>query len=227
MFTGLVQGVGRVVRIDTMGDQSRLTLAPQFALREITPGESIAVNGVCLTVERMENTATGEGAHFAAYASAETLAATTLGGLRPGSLANLERALAVGDRLGGHLVSGHVDCVGTVEAVAPAGESTVFTVRFPKRFGTQVVAKGSVALDGVSLTVNRCGADFLSVNIIPATMGETTITAWRTGTVVNLETDVIGKYVEKMLTAWRGGDVSEAPGNSSAITEDFLRRHGF
>jgi riboflavin synthase len=228
MFTGLVQGTGRIMRLENLGGQTRLVVAPQFPMEDITLGESIAVNGVCLTVERAENTATGRGASFSAYASGETLDATALGSLTSGSIVNLERALAVGDRLGGHLVSGHVDCIATIAAVDTAGESTIFRLEFPAAFGSQVVAKGSVALDGVSLTVNRCGGNFLTVNIIPATMAETTIARWRTGSEVNMETDLIGKYVERMLKAWAGqspeGDSTSDP---AGISMDFLRKHGF
>lgn len=228
MFTGLVQGTGRITRLDNIGGQTRLSVEPQFALQDIVLGESIAVNGACLTVERAENTPTGRGARFSAYASAETLSATALGSLKPGSIVNLERALAMGDRLGGHMVSGHVDCIATVASVDKAGESTVYRLEFPAAFGSQVVAKGSVALDGVSLTVNRCGENFLMVNIIPSTMAETTIPQWRTGTEVNMETDLIGKYVERMLKAWSGGSSDEDNANNSGgISMDFLRKHGF
>lgn len=228
MFTGLVQGTGRIARLENLGGQTRLTVEPQFDITNIVLGESIAVNGVCLTVERAENTPTGRGAKFSAYASAETLGATTLGSLKPGSTVNLERALALGDRLGGHLVSGHVDCIATVASIEKAGESSVFRLEYPAAYGSQVVAKGSVTLDGVSLTVNRCGPNFLTVNIIPATMAETTIAQWRTGSAVNMETDLIGKYVERMLKAWSGQD--NEPDNSSdsgSISMDFLRKHGF
>lgn len=228
MFTGLVQGTGRIARLENLGGQTRLTVEPQFNMTDIVLGESIAVNGACLTVERAENTPTGRGAKFSAYASAETLSTTALGALKPGATVNLERALALGDRLGGHLVSGHVDCIATVASIEKAGESTVFRLEYPAAFGSQVVAKGSVALDGVSLTVNRCGSGFLTVNIIPATMAETTIAQWRTGSAVNMETDLIGKYVERMLKAWSGQEHADENNNSSSnISMDFLRKHGF
>lgn len=218
MFTGLVLGTGTVRAAQARGGQSRLTLAPDFALADYRRGESIAVSGACLSVEEF-----GEGS-FSVYASAETLAHTTLGALRPGSKVNLERALALGDRLGGHLVSGHVDCVARVESAALAGESKIFRLCFPADQGELVVAKGSVCLDGVSLTVNQCGPDWLSVNIIPETQAMTTISSWKSGTLVNMETDLLGKYVQRMLAAWRGGGAERKP---SGLTEDFLRRHGF
>jgi len=171
MFTGLIQGKGRVESVEMRGAETRLKVRALFDLAQIVLGESIAVNGACLTVETC-----GEN-WFTVYASAETLKHTSLGGLKTGGAVNLERALALGDRLGGHLVSGHVDCLATVQDIKPAGESRVYTLAFPAEFGALVVPKGSVALDGISLTVNDCGPEFLSVNIIPATQRETTISA--------------------------------------------------
>jgi riboflavin synthase len=220
MFTGLVQGMGRLLSVENRGAETRLRVAALFDMENITPGESIAVNGACLTVEQPGDN------QFTAYASAETLAATALGDLRTADRVNLERALALGDRLGGHLVSGHVDCLAVIRSVAPAGESRVYRLEFPPEFGPLVVPKGSVALDGISLTVNNCGLDFLEVNIIPATQRETTIAQWAPGRRVNMETDLIGKYVQRMLTAWT--DAGGSGGNKpSAIDEEFLRRHGF
>ena len=225
MFTGLVQGMGRVLAVEPRGAETRLKIQPLFALEGITLGESIAVNGACLTVESTSG-------WFQAYASAETLAKTSLGRLRVGDTVNCERALALGDRLGGHLVSGHVDCLAAVESVTPSGESRRFRLGFPGEFGMQVVSKGSVALDGISLTVNECGDDFLCVNIIPATWSSTTIGQWSPGRLVNMETDLIGKYVQRMLPAWLGASpaastpAASAQRSSGGVTEDLLRRHG-
>ncbi len=216
MFTGLVQGMGRVEAVSARGREIRLTVRAEF-LGAVVQGESIAVNGACLTAEAPAS------GRFSAYASAETLSKTSLGGLRAGAKVNLERALALGDRLGGHLVSGHVDCLARVESLTPAGESVVIRLSFPREFGSQVVPKGSVALDGVSLTINECGEDFLTVNVIPATQGETTIGGWQPGRVVNMETDLIGKYVLRMLGPWTEKTGATAPG----MTAEFLRRHGF
>ena len=218
MFTGIIQGMGRVAAVDRSGSETRFTLRPDFALADYALGESIAVNGVCLTVETF-----GQG-WFTAYASAETLSVTNLGALRVSSTVNLERALAMGDRLGGHIVSGHVDCLAEVVSVRQAGESRIYQLGFPAEFGTQVIPKGSVALDGISLTVNDCGRDYLEVNIIPATQRETTISGWTPGRRVNMETDVIGKYVQRMLAPWDGGQATTQP---SKITPDFLKEHGF
>jgi len=186
MFTGLVQGMGRVEAVDARGKETRLKVRTLFELNDIVLGESIAVNGACLTVE------TFGPSWFTVYASAETLAHTSLGGLKVGGQVNLERALALGDRLGGHLVSGHVDCLATVADIKPAGESRVYTLTFPAEQGPYVIQKGSITLDGISLTVNDCGPEFLSVNIIPATQRETTISGWAPGAKVNMETDLIG-----------------------------------
>ncbi|HWR02629.1 MAG TPA: riboflavin synthase [Humidesulfovibrio sp.] len=220
MFTGLVQGMGRVEAVEARGAETRLRIRALFDLKNIVLGESIAVNGACLTVETA-----GEN-WFTAYASAETLRHTSLGGLKSGSVANLERALALGDRLGGHLVSGHVDCVAVVTGVEPAGESRVYTLSFPAEHGAYVIQKGSVTLDGISLTVNACGPDSLSVNIIPSTQRETTISGWTAGTRVNMETDLIGKYVRNMLGAWMGSGNAEAK-PASKLSMDFLRENGF
>lgn len=219
MFTGLVQGTGAIEGAENRGAETRFRIRANYALDAIELGESIAVNGVCLTVETY-----GE-RWFTAYASRETMDVTNLGELRTGSICNLERALAMGDRLGGHLVSGHVDCIAQVAEVRPAGESNIYRLTFPVADGRYVIKKGSIALDGISLTVNACGPDWLEVNIIPETQKATTIAGWSPGRRVNMETDIIGKYVERMVAPWVQQDDSSA--KKSAITEDFLRKHGF
>lgn len=216
MFTGIIAGTGQVARVEGQGRETRLTIRPDFVLADYVVGESIAVNGVCLTVETF-----GSG-WFTAYASAETMSVTNLGQLRVSGAVNLERALALGDRLGGHMVSGHVDCLAEVSAISQAGQSRIFRLTFPRVFAHQVIPKGSVALDGISLTVNDCGQDYLEVNIIPATQQATTISFWSPGRIVNMETDIIGKYVSRLLGPW-----SETPARSSAITPEFLKIHGF
>lgn len=215
MFTGIVQGRGRVEGVRPRGGETRLVIHALFDLPDIVQGESIAVNGACLTVERSGRNA------FDAFASAETLRRTNLGRLKPGDLVNLERALALGDRLGGHLVSGHVDCSARVAGVDREGESRVYRLEFPEEYGRYVVCKGSVCLDGISLTVNDCGGDWLSVNIIPTTQRETTISQWALSAQVNMEVDLVGRYVERLLASFAKS------GSSSAITEEFLRRNGF
>jgi len=157
---------------------------------------------------------------FTAYASEETLSRTNLSLLRPDASVNLERALVIGGRLGGHLVSGHVDCSATVQSAREAGQSLLVRLGFPAEYGELVIPKGSVALDGISLTVNNCGDDFLEVNLIPETRRATTAASWTPGTQVNMEADMIGKYVLRMLAPRREGA-------RAALDENFLREHGF
>ena len=218
MFTGLVMGMGRIEAADNRGAETRFRIRALFDLPGIEPGESIAVNGVCLTVETFGDN------WFTVYASRETLSVSSLGALRVGSEANLERAMAMGDRFGGHIVSGHVDALAEVAEVRPAGESNIYRLTFDSAHGKYVIPKGSVALDGISLTVNGCGPDWLEVNIIPETQKATTISGWTPGRKVNMETDVIGKYVERMVAPWAGTGKDETP---SGITMDYLREHGF
>ncbi len=218
MFTGLAAGMGEISALRRSGSEMRLVVRPLFRMDDIQPGESVAVNGACLTVETF-----GSG-DFTAYASEETVSRTNLGGLGRGGLVNLERALSLGARLGGHIVSGHVDCLAEVVSVSRAGQSTVFRLRFPEEYAGQVIPKGSIALDGVSLTINNCGTDFLEVNVIPATLEATTLRAWKPGAKVNMETDVLGKYVQRALslTGKAGGAEKE-----SRVSMEFLREHGF
>lgn len=227
MFTGLVQCLGDVREKRDLGGEARFVIRPRVPFTDPAVGESISVNGACLTAESFK------GGAFTAYASGETTAASTLGSLRPGTAVNLERALALGDRLGGHIVSGHVDCVAWVAEITKAASSTRFRVTFPSAFARQVVSKGSVSLDGVSLTVNRCGNDFLEVNIIPETIAATTIAGWKTGTALNMETDIIAKHIERlMLFRAKGASENEAsegdaPQPGAGVTLDFLRENGF
>ncbi|MDR0338838.1 MAG: riboflavin synthase [Desulfovibrio sp.] len=214
MFTGLVLGMGEVLRVGRGAGECRFTFRPLFGVDDWVKGESVAVNGVCLSVEDFDKTA------FNAYASHETLRLSNLGDLGAGDRVNLERAMALGDRLGGHLVSGHADGIAVVESVLAAGSSRVIRARYPSAFAPQVIAKGSVALDGVSLTINACGDGFLEVNVIPETQRSTTVASWTPGRKLNFETDMIGKYVEKMLAAWK-----DAP--ASRLTMDFLKENGF
>lgn len=238
MFTGIINGQGDVLAVETRQGEARLVIHARYDLPDIVTGESIAVNGVCLTVEKAGYR------RFTAYASAETMARTNLGRLRAGtSRVNLERALAVGDRLGGHIVSGHVDCVAKVDSIRQRGESRCIRVLFPAILGPEVIVKGSVALDGVSLTVNDCGPDFLEVNVIPETWRETTVAVWTAGSYINMETDLVGKYIRKMLTSYLETYIKsekcaledcamEEPHEKKVrsqhtISLDFLRENGF
>lgn len=196
MFTGLVQDVGEVVSAQRRADRLILSIRPaRLPAQDLELGESVAIDGVCLTV-----TERGAAA-FEAVAGAETLARTTLERLRSGSRVNLERALRVGDRLGGHFVQGHVDGVGTISGRRDRGANIEIDVRAPAALARYLVEKGSVAIDGISLTVNRVAGDVLSVALIPHTATETTLASRRVGDRVNLEVDMIAKYVEKLTGA--------------------------
>lgn len=217
MFTGIIEDIGQVLEISPTLKEKRLVVKT-FKLFEFKKGESIAVNGVCLTVENFGHN------YFEAYASEETLKRTNLQFLKSGDKVNLEKALQLNSRIGGHLVSGHVDGLAEVVEITPKGESTIFTLKFSIDLSPFIIPKGSVALDGISLTVNTCGSGYLTVNIIPATKKETTISSWQKGTLVNLETDLIGKYVHSFLTHSNSEKKSKP---DSGITLDFLQKYGF
>lgn len=197
MFTGLIQDMGRVVALEPRGKGCFARIRPgRIEVGGLAQGESIAVDGCCLTViERSE-----EG--FGVEISPETLERTTLGALREGDAVNLERALAVGDRLGGHLVLGHVDGVGRIEERSPLGDFVELCFSTPSSLDRWLVEKGSVAVDGVSLTVNRLEKGRFSVMLIPETLAATTLGKKEVGEGVNLEGDVIGKYVERLVAPY-------------------------
>ena len=211
MFTGIVEDIGTVVSLSSLRAGMAVTVATRLPVGEIAVGESIAVSGVCLTV-----TGRGDG-KFTADVSRETLARTTLSSARPGAKVNLERALTPSGRLGGHIVYGHVDGTGTVREVRPAGESRVFHIQADPSIMKFVVYKGAVAVDGVSLTVSAVRPEGFELTIIPLTLERTTLGASRPGERVNLETDIVGKYVLRHLEGGSGG----------GITEEFLKQHGF
>ncbi|MBP2294599.1 riboflavin synthase [Azospirillum rugosum] len=191
MFTGIITDVGRVRAVERQGD-TRFTVETAFDMETVPIGASIANNGVCLTVVEK-----GPG-WFAVQASAETLSKTTLGGWAEGTRVNLERALKVGDELGGHIVSGHVDGVATVADVRADGESKRFTFEVPAGLAKYIASKGSVALDGVSLTVNEVDGARFGVNIIPHTQDATTFGTLKAGDRVNLEIDMLARYVARL-----------------------------
>jgi riboflavin synthase len=194
MFTGLVADLGRVAAVDSTPDGVRLTLQTPLAA-ELRDGESVAVNGVCLT-------ATGvDGDTFAADVMHETLGRSTLGAVAAGSNVNLELALRAADRLGGHIVQGHVDAIGTISGVREDGFARVATIDAEPDVMRYIVVKGSVAIDGVSLTVARIDGDGFDVSLIPETLARTTLGAAAPGAAVNLEVDVLAKYVEKLVGA--------------------------
>ena len=191
MFTGLIEDVGVIERWRREKGSAILTVATNLPLRSMEPGASIAVNGTCLTVVSRSQT------HFTVDVSPETAKRTNLKTLRTGSSVNLERPLRLQDRIGGHLVTGHVDGMATVEAIRSQGEFTFFRFRVAVPTGALLVSKGSVAVDGISLTVNDCDRQRFSVAIIPFTLKHTNLRDRRVGDKVNIETDLIGKYVYK------------------------------
>ncbi|MDH3715901.1 MAG: riboflavin synthase [Gammaproteobacteria bacterium] len=201
MFTGLVQEIGEIVSSETLqGDRRLRVSAPMFAGQ--VPGESISVSGVCLTVTPAlaDGAASQAGHPCAAFdVSVETLSATTLGDLVPGSEVNLERALTPDSRLGGHLVSGHVDGIGEVASVESAARSTVVRFTVPQSLLGYIARKGSICVEGVSLTVNNVYDDGFDVNLVPHTLQITTLHNLRAATRVNLEVDLIARYVERLV----------------------------
>jgi riboflavin synthase len=195
VFTGIVEELGEVVAIEPLADASRLTVRGPVVTSDASHGDSICVNGVCLTVVD-----TADGA-FTADVMAESLRRSSLGRLQVGSPVNLERAVRVQDRLGGHVVQGHVDGTGEVLSVTPDEHWTVVRTSLPGGLGRYVVEKGSITVDGISLTVSALGDDWFEVSLIPTTLGLTTLGRKGPGDPVNLEVDVIAKHVEKLLQA--------------------------
>lgn len=194
MFTGIVQDVGRIAAREPRGGDVRLLIdCPRLDVAQLRAGDSVSVQGCCLTVTGIA------GRSFAVDVSRETLGLTTLGELAPGAPVNLEPALRAGDALGGHLVSGHVDGVGTVTAVSADARSSRLTIGVPAALARYLARKGSVTVDGVSLTVNEVDGATFGVNIIPHTQQQTTLGAARAGTRVNLEVDLVARYLERLL----------------------------
>lgn len=197
MFTGLIEDVGEVYRWQMRKRSGTLTLSTRLPLDEMSLGASIAVNGACLTIVGKAN------GRFAVDVSPETLERTSLKKLRRGHLVNLERPLRLSDRLGGHLVTGHVDGVGVVKEIKKRGKFTFFLFQVPASIDPLLVPKGSVAVDGISLTVNECEKQRFSVAIIPYTLRHTNLLGRRVGDKVNIEADIIGKYVQRLLASGR------------------------
>lgn len=207
MFTGLIEEIGSVEQI-SFGSMAELWVHASFTGADLLPGESVAVDGACLTVVEVKAGA------FRVQASSETLRRTTLGSLRPSARVNLERALALTDRLGGHLVLGHVDGVSQILSSRAEGEARLLEFVLPRALSTFFIEKGSVAIDGISLTVNELGSDRFSVAIIPETQKRTTLGTKRVGDRVNVEADPIGKYIARLYALGRGG---------TSISEESLR----
>lgn len=205
MFTGLIEDVGVVGALRMQRGSAVLTVKTNLAVGSMPLGASVAVNGACLTVVKKTRGA------FTVDVSPETLRRTNLDRLAVGSMVNLEQPMRLQERLGGHLVTGHVDGLGTVTSIQKAGEFTLFSFRLPHVLAALLVSKGSVAVDGISLTVNQCGAATFSVAIIPFTLRHTNLRARRVGDKVNIETDLIGKYVQNFMRRRRLSTATRLP----------------
>lgn len=219
MFTGIIEAVGRVEALEERGGDQRIRIeAGALDLSQVSVGDSIAVNGVCLTA--VELRAQG----FAADVSRESLSLTTLGKLKAGARVNLEQALRLSTPLGGHLVSGHVDGVGTLLEVREDARSWRLQIHAPGELARYIAPKGSICVDGTSLTVNKVKGAVFELNIVPHTLATTIIGEYRVGTQVNLEVDLIARYLERLLL---GEQAAEPSGGVGGLTEELLRRHGF
>lgn len=220
MFTGIIEAVGRVAAIDKRGEDFSLTIdGGNLDMRDVKIGDSIAVNGVCLTAVRLT------GKQFVADVSNETIRFTSLASLKTNSMVNLEKALTPSSRLGGHLVSGHVDGLGKVCERYYDGRAIRFVIDAPKNLARYIAAKGSICVDGISLTVNEVKGTQFHLNIVPHTAEQTNANLWQAGTEVNLEVDVIARYLERLLLA----DAADAGSTDKKtnISTAFLAEHGF
>lgn len=214
MFTGIVEEIGTVKAVHRSGTSSLIRIEAKKVLSDIHLGDSIAVNGVCLTVTDFD------GSTFQADVMNETLSRSSLGSLKTGSPVNLERAMSAEGRFGGHIVSGHIDGTGTVSDVRKDGIAVWYTITASPHIMRYIIEKGSVAIDGISLTVARVTDNSFSVSVIPHTAEQTILSQKNRGDTVNLENDMIGKYVEKLMK-------SAEPEDKSALSMDFLAKNGF
>ncbi|MFO7964896.1 MAG: riboflavin synthase [Desulfobacterales bacterium] len=217
MFTGIIEGLGLVGRVMQSENRIRLTIESEFKLEGTKIGDSIAVNGACLTIVGLGSK------QFEADVSPETLARTTFSRIRTGERVNLERALRLSDRLDGHIVSGHIDGVGVMEGKHAVGSATIVHFTSPPELNRYMIEKGSVAVDGISLTINTCDDKGFSVTIIPHTAGVTTVGFKNAGDRVNIETDMIGKYVERFLAKQDRAKAAQTP----TLDREFLAKAGF
>jgi len=213
MFTGLIEEMGTVKNIKKKAGSMELTISAKEVIKDMRKGDSVSVNGVCLTVTSNQLPVTS----FRVDVGAETLRKTNLRELRIGEKINLERALKVGERLGGHFVTGHIDGVGIIKKKIKEGNTFLFEIEAPEEIMNYVIPKGSIALDGISLTIVNFSKDRFSVSVIPHTLEVTTLGLKKVGDRVNLEADMIGKYVFKTLPAKK----------EKNITQDFLKRYGY
>lgn len=213
MFTGIIEDKGKVIRVEHQGQGKKLTLELLINLTEVQLGDSINISGVCLTVVEKRRQTIG------LDLSSETLQKTVLGELKEGDQVNFERALKLTDRLGGHIVTGHIDGIGVITEKRGEGDFLHLRIRIPKLVSRCVVQKGSIAIDGISLTVNECEDEEIRMTLIPYTLEKTTLIDKKVGDRVNVEADIIGKYVEKMMNR---GDKK-----SKGMDLSFLKEHGF
>lgn len=227
MFTGLIAGLGQITQMVRHTHDAHIEIAHHTLFEDIIDGESIAINGCCLSVE--SHTASS----FLVYASKETLQRTTLKDLKAGQEVNLERALALGERLGGHIVSGHIDGLAKITTIRPVGQSILVRFAIDQKLALEIIPKGSIAIDGISLTVNNCTDDSFDVNLIPDTQKRTACKLWQVGRLVNIETDLLGKYVYKALKhdptllATFLGPQKIAQNKPDKLSTSFLAEHGF
>ena len=213
MFTGIIEDKGKVLRVEYRGQEKRLSIGLPSYLTELQVGDSINISGVCLTVIQKKER------EVDLDLSQETLQKTILGELKEGDLVNLERALKLTDRLGGHIVTGHVDGIGVVIGKSKERDFVKLRIKIPESVSKYVVAKGSIAIDGISLTVNECRAGEIEMTLIPYTLEKTTLMNKKVGDRVNVEADILGKYVEKLL--------DREDRKSGKVDLSFLKEHGF
>lgn len=222
MFTGLIEEVGKVLRLARQGEGAHLFVLAQATLQGTRIGDSLAVNGACLTVVEMGETS------FAVDCMPETLEHTTIGRLRAGDAVNLERALALGARLGGHLVLGHVDAVGEVLTLRPRGNALEVRISLPTSLHAYVAPKGSIAVDGISLTVTDVTQSDFGLGLIPHTVASTTLASVRAGRLVNLEADVLARYVQQALRSYSDlAAPQDSEGTGEGLTAERLRQLGY
>jgi riboflavin synthase len=215
MFTGIIEAIGKVKRIESVGGDMRLTVdVESLDMSDVKIGDSIAVNGVCLTAVKFDQHS------FVADVSNESISLTSLKNLKAGSLVNLEKALLPTTRLGGHLVSGHVDGLGQVINIADDGRSIKYTIQVPAELKRYIAVKGSICIDGTSLTVNAVNNDCFDINIVPHTQERTIIQSYKSGTEVNLEVDLVARYLESLLLHTSGE-------NKEGLSLDLLSKAGF
>jgi riboflavin synthase len=220
MFTGIIEGLGAVSAIRPGGQGKRLAVEADFDLNQTKIGDSICVSGACLTAVKID------GRHFEVDISPETLQMTTFSQAKVGQRVNIERALRLSDRIDGHLVSGHIDGVGKIRQRETLGNAIIVTIEIPESLARYMISKGSVAVDGISLTVNTCDAGSFSVSIIPHTAKLTTIGYKNKGDSVNIETDMLGKYVERFMSARPDRDSDETK-KGTVIDKAYLLKTGF